>query len=153
MPLDDANSINDDLLVGSNFGLEVDGLSFTFFMGVEGLGSETATIEQRVVTPDGKDVLLKVPGSLKWDDITLKRGLNTNMDLYSWRQQVVDGDVKSARRNGSIIMYDRQGNQAARWDFEKGWPTSLKSGGLDASSDDIITEELTIAHEGITRTA
>lgn len=153
MPLDDANSVNDDLLIGSNFGLEVDGLSFTFFMGVEGLGSETATIEQRVVTASGAEVLLKVPGSLKWDDITLKRALNTNMDLYTWRQMVVDGDIAGARRNGSIILYDRKGTQAARWDFEKAWPVSLKSGGLDASSDDVLTEELTIAHEGIVRSA
>jgi len=70
------------------------------------------------VTSKGVQVVMKVPGRLKWGDITLKRGLTSSMDLWKWRKMIEDGDVKGARKNGSIMMFDQSLKAVAQWDFK-----------------------------------
>jgi hypothetical protein len=76
--------------------------------------------------PSGHDVVQKVPGRLKWGDITLKRGITADMKLWEWRQQVIDGKLKDARSNCSIIMMDRNYEDLAHWDFVNAWPSKSK---------------------------
>ena len=60
-----------------------------------------------MVSADGKQQLVKkIPGRLKWGDITLKRAI-TNMDFWERREMVEDGKIYGARKNGSIMMYDQ----------------------------------------------
>src|SRR4030042_1321055 len=107
-----------DPLVGFNFALEIGGGKITgYFTEVSGLGSETEIIEQKVVNEKGHEVILKIPGRLKWGDIVLKRGITSNLDMWNWRKQVEDGDVKGARMNGSIVMFDQDLKETARWTF------------------------------------
>ena len=46
---------------------------------------------------------------MQWSDITLERRLDSSLELYGWRQLVIDGDIDKARRNGSIMAYDSMG--------------------------------------------
>ncbi|KAB2860401.1 MAG: phage tail protein, partial [Anaerolineae bacterium] len=92
-----------------------------------------------------------VPGRLKWGDVTLKRGITANMDFWDWRKMVEDGNVTSARKDGSIIMYDQEGTEVARWNFEKGWPSKISGPSVKSDSNEIGIEELTIVHEYIAR--
>ena len=96
-------------------------------------------------------VIRKVPGAMKWSDITLDRRIDSSKSLWDWRKQVIDGDVDGARRNGSIIAYDSQGAEVARWNFEAGWPSKWKGADFDATTNDIATESVTITHEGLVR--
>jgi len=96
-------------------------------------------------------VVLKLPGRLKWENITLKRGITSNLDIWDWRKQVEDGDVTGSRRDGSIVMYDQELNEVARWNFERAWPLKVSGPSPKADSNEIGIEELTIAHEYITR--
>ncbi|MCZ7666776.1 MAG: phage tail protein [Chloroflexi bacterium] len=73
------------------------------------------------------------------------------MDIWNWRKQVEDGDVDSARHNGSIMMYDQHLNPVARWNFENAWPVKVTGPQPKSDSNDIGVEELTIAHEYIVR--
>lgn len=139
-----------DPLVGFHFALEVQDIIAGYFTEVSGIGSEHQVIEQKVVQ-DGKEIVIKVPGRLKWGDITLKRGITDSMDLWSWRKKVEDGDIKGARANGSIVMYDSELKEAARWNFTNAWPTKISGPSPKADSNDFAVEELTIAHEYITR--
>ena len=59
--------------------------------------------------------------------------------------------MKDARRHGSVIMYDRNYEEVARWNFENGWPSKITGPALNAGSNDIGVEEITIAHEGLDR--
>jgi phage tail-like protein len=91
----------EDPLLGFNFALDVGGAIKGYFTEVGGIGSESEVVEQKVVSEKGVEVVLRIPGRLKWGDITLKRGITSNMDLWDWRQKVEDGKVKDARKNGS----------------------------------------------------
>ena len=141
-----------DPLIGFHFILEVSGKASGLFTEIGGLGSETDIIEHKVVDGNGRDFVQKQPGRLKWGDITLKRGITAQMDLWSWRQLVIDGQTVSARANGTITMLDSGGSPVAAWEFKNGWPSKVSGPNLSADSTAFGIEEVTIVHEGITRT-
>lgn len=145
------DALTGDPLISFNFAIEVSGVISGFFTECSGLGSETEVVEHKIVGPSGQEIVRQIPGRLKWDAINMKRGITGNMDFWDWRKMVEDGDVASARRDGSIIMYDQEGSEVARWNFEKGWPSKLSGPSVKADSNEIGVEELTINHEYITR--
>ncbi len=151
MPYANEAPSREDPLLGFNFGIDVGGAVKGYFTEVGGLGSENEIVEQKVINEKGVEVVLKIPGRLKWGDVTLKRGITSNMDLWEWRKQVEDGQVSGARKNGSIIMYDRELKEAARWNFVNAWPSKISGPTPKADSNEIGIEELTIVHEFITR--
>jgi phage tail-like protein len=141
----------EDPIVGYHFALDVQGVIKGYFTEVSGIGSETEVAEQKVVNEKGIQVILKVPGRLKWGDITLKRGLTSSMDLWKWRQLVEDGKVKDARKNGSIIMFDQSLKPVAQWDFKNAWPSKITGPAPKSDSNELQVEEIVIVHEYITR--
>jgi len=141
----------EDPLLGFNFALDVGGTIKGYFTEVTGIGSESEVVEQKVVNDKGIEVVLRIPGRLKWGDIVLKRGITSNMDLWNWRREIEDGKAKSARKNGSIVMYDRELKEAARWNFINAWPSKISGPSPKADGNEIGLEELTIVHEFITR--
>lgn len=151
MPVAPESAGREDPLVGFNFMIDVGGKIKGYFTEVSGLGSENETIEQKVMTEKGVEVVLKIPGRLKWGDITLKRGITSSMDMWDWRQLVVDGKVTNARMNGSIVMFDRESKEAARWNFVNAWPLKITGPSPKSDSNEIGVEELTIVHEAIQR--
>ena len=141
----------EDPLVGCQFSLEIQGVVSGYFTEVGGLGSEHEIVEHKVVDKNGHDMVMKIPGRLKWSDITLKRGLTSSMDLWDWRKQVEDGDVQGARKNGSVVMYDQSYSQVARWNFSNAWPSKVSGPSLNAQNNEFGIEEMVIVHEGIER--
>ena len=151
MPVAPESAGREDPLVGFSFMIDVGEKIKGYFTEVSGLGSENEVIESKVMTEKGVEVVLKMPGRLKWGDITLKRGITTSMDMWDWRQMVVDGDVVGARMNGSIVMFDRTGAEAARWNITNTWPLKISGPSPKADSNEIGVEELTLVHEAIVR--
>lgn len=141
----------EDPLVGFSFLLDVGGMIKGYFTEISGLGSENEIIEHKVMSGGKKEVVLKIPGRLKWGDIVCKRGITSSMDMWKWRKEVEDGKVNGARKNGSIVMYDQTGTEKARWNFFNGWPAKITGPTPKADSNEIGIEELTIAHERIER--
>ena len=74
-----------DPLTGYHFFLEIDGITQAMFREASGLSSEQQVIEYKEANKDGIIVIKKVPGVLKWGDITLKRGVTDIMELWDWR--------------------------------------------------------------------
>lgn len=145
------DAVAGDPLLGFHFAVEVGGVISGYFTECSGLGSEHEVVEHKIVKKGGVPLTRKIPGRLKWGDITLKRGINTNMDIWDWRKQVEDGDVHKARQNGSITMYDQEMKEVARWNFEAGWPSKVTGPSPKADGNEVGIEELVIVHEGIVR--
>jgi phage tail-like protein len=141
----------EDPLVGFHFAVDIQGVVKGYFTSCSGLGSEHEVIEHKVVNEKGQEMVIKIPGRLKWDNIELERGITSNMDIWTWRKKVEDGNVESARQNGSIVMYDQHLKEVARWNFERGWPIKITDPQPKADSNQIGVEKLTIAHEYIER--
>ena len=140
-----------DPLVGFNFRLEIEGKLSGYFTEVSGIGSESEVVEQKVTDKKGRDVIFKVPGRLKWENVTLKRGITDKMDIWKWRRLVEDGKMKDARSNCSIIMMDRNFEDVARWDFVNAWPSKVSGPSVKSDSNEFGIEEVTLVHEGMMR--
>lgn len=142
----------EDPLVAFKFGLEIEGKLSGYFTNVGGIGSETEVVQQKVVNSQtGETIIRQIPGRLTWTPVTLKRGVTSSMDIWAWRQQVVEGNIDKARTNCSIVAYSQDNKEIARWNFEKAWPSKVVGPEMDASSTNYMIEDVTIVHEGVVR--
>jgi phage tail-like protein len=142
----------EDPLVAFKFGLEIEGKLSGYFTTVGGIGSESEVVEHKIVSPDtGETIIQKIPGRLTWTEVTLKRGVTSSIDVWQWRQEVVDGKVDDARTNCSIIAFNQANEEIARWNFDMAWPSKVTGPDMDSGGTDYMVEEMTIVHEGMTR--
>jgi len=131
-----------------NFLVELDGIIQASFTECSGFGATTEVIEMR----EGGDntTVRKLPGKTTYKNITLKWGLTNSTELWTWYQQVAEGNV--IRKNGSIVVYDLANHvEVVRWNFVRAWPTDWEGPTFNAKGTDIAIETLVLAHEGITR--
>ena len=142
---------NKDPLVSAWFSVEFQGAITGAFRECSGFGSENEVVEHKASGTKGELVIQKIPGRLKWNNITLKRGVTDAMDMWTWRALVEQGKVKDARKNGTITMYDTAGEAVAKWDLVNVWPCKLNGPTTNANNNELAIEELELAHEGYTR--
>ncbi|MCK5056188.1 MAG: phage tail protein [Candidatus Aminicenantes bacterium] len=131
------------------FLLEIDGITQAGFSEATIPDTSQDPIEYR----EGNEppTVRKIPGLIKYGNLTLKWGITDSMDLYEWRKQVEQGQMGDARRNIAVIILDEEGNNKARWEFGEAWPTKYDAPDLNAKGTDIAIETLEIAHEGMQR--
>jgi phage tail-like protein len=135
-----------DPYAGFAFRVEVDGMFRGAFTDVGGIDT---TIEVTEYTEGGDRHSRKLPGKVKYSNITLKYGLTDDRFLYDWMLEAARGNV--VRKSGSIVILDLQGNERVRWNFKEAWPTTWKGPTLAAKSNEYAIEEINLAHEGIER--
>ncbi|MFK8024812.1 MAG: phage tail protein [Ilumatobacter sp.] len=149
---DDKTGTSEMLAATFNFAVEVDGIDIAFFREASGLSMEVEVIEHQVVNSKGQQITQKLAGHKQMGEITLKKSMDGTTLWTDWLAEVQSGSWKTYRRNGSIKMFDTTGETViAQWNFTKGWPKSWSASDLDASADDISTEEVVITHEGLER--
>jgi len=131
---------------GSFFALEIDSLTLAWFTGCSGL-----SIEFDVTTfkeGNGKKVVeRKRAGKPKYSEVVLKRGFTTNTAVRDWFKEVVDAQKPTPYKTASIVLYDREQTETARFNLEACWPSKMSVSDLSSGSDDVMVEELTIQHE------
>ena len=130
-----------------NFLVEIDGLTRAAFHECTGFNSSVDLIEHReggAITP------MKLPGLAKYGNITLRRGVTDDRELYDWHLAALTGDVQ--RRSGSIVVLDRRGEERARWNFFDAWPQRWEGPALNAEGTDVAIEVLELAVERLERT-
>ena len=145
------DALTEDPLLGFNFLLELDGAIAGYFTECSGVGSENEIIEHKVVDKSGHEVVRKIPGRLKWTDISLKRGVTSDLQIWKWREDVVKGNMKAARKNATITMMDRTYKPVAKWHFTNAWPSKVSGPSFKSDDNNIGVEEVTIVHEGMYR--
>src|SRR3989337_3611363 len=109
---------------GSFLALEVDALTIAGFTVCSGLSLEfdVATFKEG----NGEKVVeRKRPGKPKYSEVVLKRGYTTNMDVHNWFKEVSDASKATPYKTASIVIYDRQQTEAARFNLEACWPSKL----------------------------
>jgi phage tail-like protein len=142
----------EDPIVAFKFGLELEGKLSGYFTQVGGIGSESEVVAHKVVNSDtGETIVQQIPGRLTWTPVTLKRGVTSAMDIWKWRQMVVEGKIKEARTNCSIIAYAQDNKEIARWNFVNAWPSKVVGPEMDSGSTNYMIEDVTIVHEGVER--
>jgi phage tail-like protein len=139
-----------DALAGHLWQIEIDGITIAQFKEVTGITTEVSVIDHRENKAGGVSVLKKLPGLAASGQVTLKKGKTGDSSLWQWHKQVQDGDIAGARKNGSVVLYDYGHGEIARYNFVAGWPAKVSLGALSAGGSDVLLEECTIVHEGLT---
>lgn len=127
-------------------GISDDGASVRgSFSEVSGLGVEIEPIEYRTGAED--ITLRKIPGLKKFTNITLKRGIIGDTNLWNWLKAAMQGQVQ--RTDLSIILLDESRSPVMRWNVRRAWPTKWVGPTLNAKTNEVAIESLEICHEGI----
>ena len=133
---------------GFKFKVQIDGITKAGFREVSGLDAGTDAVDYR----DGDGTTMrKLAGLQKFSNITLKRGITTDQDLWKWRQDIIDGNIQKSRKDGQIFLLDELGQDAAEWTFSQGWPTKWTGPAFNATANEVAIDTLEIAHEGLKR--
>lgn len=132
---------------GYRFLVEIDSITRGGFRECSGLDSTQDPVEYR----EGTDAPTprKLPGIVKFSNISLKWGISDDKELWDWRKKAMDGTVE--RKSGSIVLQDEAGTEKVRWNFREGWPTKWTGPSFNATGNEVAIETLDIAHEGLER--
>ncbi len=136
-----------DPFLNYNFLVELDGIARAAFSEVTGLTATTEPVEYREGGENG--TVRQLPGLTRYSTIVLKWGMTNDTELYDWHRQTVLGNVQ--RRNGSVIVLDRRGDEVARWNFVNAWPTKYDIPDFNAAGKEVAVETLELVHEGVER--
>lgn len=127
------------------FYVEWNGIIHAGFRECMGLNAtQTATEYREGTDPPTKR---KIPGLVNYGNVTLKRGITSNSELWKWRENLMKGNAE--RREISIVLLDHTGTEKIRWNLTSCWPVTWSGADLNATSEELAIETLELAHEGI----
>lgn len=128
-----------------NFRVEIDGIDRGGFQEVSGLDTSQEATDYR----EGTDPLhsRKLPGLNTYSNISLKRGITDDAQLWEWRKKAMDGKVE--RKTMSIVLMDDAGEEKLRWNLVAAWPSKWEGPAFSAAGNDVGIETLELAHEGV----
>ncbi len=116
------------------------------FQEISGIGMEVTVAEYRNGNSKENSVM-KVTGLNKSTDVTLKRGVIGSLSLYSWLNQIRNGD-QNAMRNVVIHLQNEDHTQIVQtWKLMRARIIKHTSGPLNAKGTDVAMEELVLAYE------
>jgi len=129
-----------------NFLVEVDGLAVAAFAEVVLPSIEIGVVEYR----DGADrvnSVRKLPGLTKYGNLSLKRGIVGDLELFNWIRGVSQGQPD--RRSVAVVLLDEQRNPVQRWLVRNAVPVRYDGAQLNAKSNEVAIELLELACEGM----
>ena len=131
------------------FRLEIDGLDAGSFSEVSGFDASIDVVEYRAgddpaITPT------KLPGLVKYGNITLKWGAAETMVLYDWLIDITEGTIE--KKTVTLTALDEEGSPAVSWRCINAWPVKYTAPDFNATASEIAIETIELAHEGMTRT-
>ena len=91
--------------------------------------------------------VLKFPKRVKYAEITLKKGITKNTELFDWFYGFTQGAGK--RKDGVITLRDSRQKPHTVWGFRRGLPTQYKGPQLNAQQSSVAVYSITITHEGL----
>jgi phage tail-like protein len=138
-----------DPLRNFRFRLEIDGITQANFSDVAIGETTTDPIDYR----EGNEPshVRKLSGLTKYGTITLKWGVTDSLELFNWHKQIVAGQIKTNRKQVTIVVLDEAGADKARFVVTDAWPTKYDPSDLSGKGNEVFIELLELVNEGIER--
>lgn len=137
-----ARTVTSDPLQKFKFRVTLPGYPSMGFQKCSGLSDEATSTEY---DEGGFDFTHKLPGRRKVGDVTLERGAYSDISFQHLIQEAL---TDPNMRNTIVIEHlDRFGNVARTYKLAEAWVSKWEGSDLDASSDDVAIEKLTIIFE------
>lgn len=96
-------------------------------------------------------------GQAEFSDVTLKRGITNDLVFWDWISKILS-DIgrnqgnnlpKKERRNINILVFNPAGETMQCWTLIGAVPVAWKSASLNADSNAVAIEELTLSYESL----
>lgn len=129
-----------DLGTGSTDGPEAG------FQEVTGIGMEVTVSEYRAGNHKENSVM-KITGMNKSTDVTLKRGVIGSLNLYSWLNDIRNGNQSALRTVTVQLQNEDHTAVVATWKLLRARIIKHTSGPFNAKGTDVAMEELVLAYE------
>lgn len=150
--------ISTDPIVAQNFYLEIDGENIVL-SGVSGLDVEHDVVTIQQNGKDGHMQVVKTRGNVqKAADLTITRMAPADAmadPIWKWfiaiRDKGLTMDRASARKSGSIVLYDTSFTEIGRFNFFNGWPSKIATDAVSTDSNEAVKETITLVIERLDR--
>ncbi|MEY2925755.1 MAG: hypothetical protein RL367_232 [Pseudomonadota bacterium] len=105
------------------------------------------TMDVKTIRAGGSnDRAIRVAGVINYANLTLKRGMTDNFDLWKWFQRTITNP--SLRADAQVVMLGgNAGQEQARFYLHRCLPIKLKAPALNAKDGGIAIEEFQMAYE------
>lgn len=149
MPRTQTASMNVDSLVSAaRFVITGDdGITDISFSELTGITSEVEVSEYMASNKMGVS-LAKQFGRTKPAEVVLKRGVDQNLKLWEWHQQVLAGDPL-ARKSVTLSLLDSTGTIKQAYNLLNAWPAKLEIGNMKASNSEAAVATVKLVCEQI----
>ena len=95
------------------------------------------------------------PGSIKFESVTLERGVTHDPEFANWANSLFakrsgsDLKLKNIRKDITIELYDETGKLAASYKLTNAWISKFESSDLNAKGNEVAIETIELQHDGI----
>ena len=115
-----------------------------FFSECDGL---EMTMEAKTIKEGGNNArLIRLTGMMGYGQLTLKRGMTENFDLWRWFSAVTTDP--GLRADGHVVLFAADGQtERARFLIERCVPVKLKAPPLNGKDGMVAIEEFQVAYE------
>jgi phage tail-like protein len=110
------------------------------------------TMEPKIIESGGvNDRQIHLIGPVKFAQLTLKRGMTSNLQLWTWLALIAQGTVAPA--SGTVIMWDSDATPVIEFALQGCLPVRMRAPSLNAREGLVAVEELGLVYETMTVTA
>ena len=116
------------------------------FQECSAIGMEVAVAEYRNGNEKESNPR-KLTGLTRVADVTLKRGIIGSLGLYTWLDQLRNGDVQAFRTVTVQLVGEDHAATVVTWKLLRARIVKYAAGPLNARGSDVAIEQLTLAYE------
>jgi phage tail-like protein len=113
------------------------------------------TMEVKTIREGGNNASqIRLFGAMSYGQVTLKRGMTANFDLWDWFDTILQASPQSLRSDlrtdaEVVVMAPDQTAERARFILKRCLPVKLKAPALNAKDGMVAIEELQLAYESL----
>jgi phage tail-like protein len=136
-------------ILAARYALRVmwDGETIAGVRRVRGLGQLTELVSVREGgDPNASRVVV---GPTKLEPVTIERGITRDDAFEKWAQAMREGAGAAPRKDVRIELHDGERRLTVAWVLKRALPVKFEAPDLNAASNDVAIEELTLAYEGL----
>ena len=116
------------------------------FQECSNIGTEVTVAEYRNGN-ERENSVRKITGLNKCTDVTMKRGVIGSLSLYSWLDDIRNGNQNALRTVHVHLQNEDHSATVQTWTLKRARIVKHVSGPLNAKGTDVAREELTISYE------
>ena len=137
-----ARTSSEDPLQKFKFRVTIPGIpSQIGFQKVSGLSKEVNVVEY---DESAFEYTHKLPGKTKFGEVTMERGMFSDSSMLDQMKVIQDPDYRTTM---IVQLMDRFGNVQRTWKLAEAWISKWEGSDLDATSDDVAIETITVQYE------